>query len=116
MEYRAQCPEIPPSSPPGNFVQVCETAFAHGNHVLAWNKRFNPENLAKYPYGTQTNRWGWFSLLNSSEGAIQVSQKIYSGAGRNNIEKATEIGSAVFAYNPDVEGGVPSVTISIILN
>ena len=62
----------------------------------------------------KTNRWGWFSYFPYSESTIaERSEKIWSGAGRNRIDKAFDIGTVVYTYDTTE---TPTITIEIVLN
>ena len=106
-EYLAQCPESIDLENDKETMQICETAFAYGTHIFA--SKFNPDHLSKYEFGQKTNRWGWLTLLSQECTKTEI---IWSGAGRNDISKGINVGTASFSYTIS---GSPTVMIDITL-
>lgn len=65
-----------------------ETAFAKGNYIWTTDKKSNPENLPSLKL--TRNRWGWAIQL---PGPGLYSYDIWAGAGLNNTNNGTKVGT-----------------------
>ncbi|WP_417911250.1 hypothetical protein [Candidatus Electronema sp. PJ] len=83
------CSTPPPS--PDEDEDGCETAFAVGETTL------NDPAL-----GLNTNRWGWQITVPEivpPAANVEFSKDIYAGAGGNDTNKGTKVGTLQVAYN-----------------
>jgi len=71
-----------------------ETAFAKGTHIWTTFRKSNPDNLPSLRL--TNNRWGWaINLLETGHSEYEI----YAGAGLNNTDNGTLVGTLVLDWN-----------------
>lgn len=88
------CDTTPPTNPD------CETAFAFGDKKL-W------DIIDPATGDPITNRWGWQITVNAGD---TFTQKIWAGAGQNDITKGTYVGDLQISYDGS------TLTVNYIMN